>query len=246
MPKFAAIIPAAGSSTRFGGAVKKPFSILHGKPIWQRTLDLFAKHPDCVRALLVISPDDLEEFQGKHAALIGLAYENVRIVPGGHERFESVANALAHVPEEADLVAVHDAVRCLTSPQLIQSVLEVAATAGGAMAAVPVADTLKRVEPNSKSIVETVPRQNLWQAQTPQIFSRQKLIVAYARRSEITVPITDDAQLLEALGEQVVVVPGSPRNFKITTQDDFHLAELLLAPPPTPTKPKPSFFDEDS
>ncbi|MGL6075972.1 MAG: 2-C-methyl-D-erythritol 4-phosphate cytidylyltransferase [Fimbriiglobus sp.] len=244
MPKFAAIIPAAGSSTRFGGLVKKPFLPLDGKPIWQRTLDLFAKHPDCVKALLVISPDDLDEFRQKHAGLLMLAYDNVQIVAGGSERFESVANALAHVPKSADLVAVHDAVRCLTTPTLIQAVLDAAHTHGGAMAAIPVADTLKRVEPSTKLIEATVPRANLWQAQTPQIFHRIRLLNAYARRGELKVAITDDAQLMESLGEPVVVVPGSPMNFKITTPDDFRLAELMLQPLIEKPKARRPFDDE--
>jgi 2-C-methyl-D-erythritol 4-phosphate cytidylyltransferase len=244
MPRVAVIIPAAGSSTRFGGPIKKPFLSLDGKPIWLRTLDLFAKRPETAKVYLVLHPEEIENFRLQYGALLMLAYDNIELVPGGAERFESVANALANVPEDVELVAVHDAVRCLTTASLITEVLQAAITHGAAMAAIPVADTLKRVEPTSNTITETVPRANLWQAQTPQVFERAALVEAYAQRAKLNIPITDDAQLLEALGQKVVVVPGSPLNFKITTPDDFRLAELLLQPPaPPPVKSRRPFDD---
>ena len=96
------------------------------------------------------------------------------------------------------------------------------------MPAVPVADTLKQVDPATNRITGTVPRANVWQAQTPQVFRRDWLAEAYAKRTSLTSPITDDAQLIEAIGHAVVVVPGSPTNFKITTKDDLELAEAVL------------------
>jgi 2-C-methyl-D-erythritol 4-phosphate cytidylyltransferase len=96
------------------------------------------------------------------------------------------------------------------------------------MPAVPVADTLKQVDPATNRITGTVPRAGVWQAQTPQVFRRDWLVEAYAKRAELAAPVTDDAQLLEALGRQVMVVPGSPTNFKITTRADLELAEAIL------------------
>ena len=245
MPRIAVVIAAAGGSTRFGGAVKKPFVTLAGQPIWHRAVDLFARRADVARVYLVLGRDDLAEFRQRHGAMLMLAYESVELVEGGAERFESVANALARVPAEIDLVAIHDAVRCLTAPALIDAVVAAAAQHGGAMPAVPAADTLKRVDPATRRVTGTVPRADLWQAQTPQVFRRDWLVEAYATRDRLAGPITDDAQLMEAAGHAVYVVPGSPLNFKITTADDLRLAEALLRPAPAePPAARHPFADD--
>jgi 2-C-methyl-D-erythritol 4-phosphate cytidylyltransferase len=242
MPQVAVIIPAAGGSTRYGGMQKKQFASLDGKPVWQRAAELFWNRPDVARVLLVIAPEDRDEFRGRFGHL--LAFANCEIVDGGAERFESVANALARVPAEAGLVAVHDAVRPLTPKSVIDDVFGLAAQTGAAMVAVPVADTLKRVDGNT--ITGTLPRGGLWQAQTPQVFKKEFLVEAYAKRAAVTAP-TDDAQLVEALGHAVRVVPGSAWNFKITTADDFKLAEALLKPKAggKPEKPTMPWFDDE-
>ena len=226
MPSVAVIIPAAGQSTRFGGVEKKPFVSLDGRPVWQRAAELFWNRPDVSKVYLAISPADRDEFRGRFGHL--LAFANAQVVDGGAERFESVANALAAVPTDVDLVAVHDAVRPLTPAPLVDAVFAAAAEHGAAMLAVPLADTLKRVEAQTSRIVETVPRAGLWQAQTPQVFRRDWLADAYSRRGSLPGPITDDAQLVEAAGHAVHVVPGSSVNFKITTKDDLDLAEAVL------------------
>lgn len=243
MPTVAVILPAAGGSTRFGGPIKKPFLSLDGRPIWVRSAELFWNRPEVVRTYVVISPEDRDEFRTKFGGVI--AFANAEVVLGGSERFESVANALAKVPEDVDLVAVHDAVRPLTPPRLIDAVLAAASKHGAAMLAVPVADTLKRVDPATRRIVGTVPRVDVWQAQTPQVFRRDWLVDAYARRSALGTAITDDAQLIEAAGHGVVVVPGSPSNFKLTTKDDLDLAEAILAKKSAaPPKPTARFGDD--
>jgi len=224
MPKFAVILPAAGKSTRFGGPQKKPFVSIDGRPIWQRAAELFWNRDDVSRVYLVINPEDRDDFKQRFTHLI--AFANAEVVVGGAERFESVANALAMVPDSVDFVAVHDAVRPLTPPCLIDAVFATAAEQGAAMLATPVADTLKRVE--DRRIIETVPREGLWQAQTPQVFRRDWLTEAYANRVKLTTSITDDAQLMEAMGHPVYVVPGSPTNFKITTKEDLDLAIAIV------------------
>jgi len=226
MPSVAVVIPAAGKSSRFGGHDKKPFVSLDGRPVWQRSAELFWTRPDVSTVYLVLSPDDRDEFRARFGHLI--AFANVALVNGGAERFESVANALALVPASVDLVAVHDAVRPLGTPALIDAVFAAAAAHGAAMPALPVADTLKRVDPATHFVTDTLPRTGLWQAQTPQVFRRDWLVAAYARRGAFPGPITDDAQLVEALGHAVVVVPGAPTNFKITTKDDLDLAEAVI------------------
>ena len=226
MPTLAVIIPAAGKSSRFKGKEKKPFVSLDGRPIWQRSAELFWNRAEVTRVYLVLPPEEREEFRSRFGHLI--AFTNIALIDGGEERFESVANALARVPETVDFVAVHDAVRPLGTSRLIDSVLAAAVAHGAAMPAIPVADTLKQVDPTTNQITATVPRAGLWQAQTPQVFRRDWLVAAYANRSQLTTPVTDDAQLVEAIGHSVVVVPGSTSNFKITTADDLELAEAVL------------------
>lgn len=226
MSQFAVIIPAAGRSSRFGGAQKKPFVSLDGRPVWLHTAEAFWKRDDVSKVYVVIAPEDRDDFRTRFGHTVTFA--NAEIVSGGAERFESVANALARVPESVPLVAVHDAVRPLVTPALVDAVVRAAGEHGAAMLAVPVADTLKQVAPDTNRITGTVPRAGVWQAQTPQVFRRDWLARAYANRGALNVPITDDAQLIEALGHSVVVVPGSPLNFKITTQDDLELADAVL------------------
>ncbi len=225
MSTFAVIIPSAGQSSRFGGLEKKPFVSLDGRPIWLRTAELFWSRVDVSRTYLVIAPDDRESFRSRFGHL--LAFANAELIEGGKERFESVENALKAVPSEVDYVAVHDAVRPLVTGKLIDTVFAASRETGAAILALPVADTLKRVD--GSVIRETVPRSVLWCAQTPQIFRRDLLVDAYRRRSEWNhVSITDDSQLMELCGHHVTVIPGSPTNFKITTQDDLVLAEAVL------------------
>lgn len=226
MSRVAVIVPAAGRSSRFGGIEKKTFLSLDGRPVWQRACELFWTRDDVSKVYLVLAPEDRADFRIRFGGVI--AFANVEVVDGGAERFESVANALARIPESVEFVAVHDAVRPLGTERLVSAIFAAAREHGAAMPAVPVADTLKRVDPATNRITGTVPRAGLWQAQTPQVFRRDWLADAYARRAELGAAITDDAQLVEAAGHAVVVVPGSPANFKITTRDDFELAELIL------------------
>lgn len=226
MAGVAVIIPAAGGSTRFGGVKKKPFVSLDGRPVWLRSTELFWTRDDVTKVYLVVAPGDRDEFRARFGHLI--AFANAEVVAGGAERFDSVANGLAAIPPGADYVAIHDAVRPLATNLLIDAVFAAAIAHGAAMPAIPVADTLKQVDPATNRITGTVPRAGLWQAQTPQVFRRDWLTDAYARRASFPGPITDDAQLVEAAGHPVVVVPGSLANFKITTKDDLALAEAVI------------------
>ena len=244
MSQFAVILPAAGRSTRFGGAIRKPFLNLSGRPIWQRTLELFHRLPEVRQVILVLAADEIDEFRQTYGGLLLLVYDKVTFAPGGSERFESVANGLAALHADITHVAVHDVVRALTSEDLVRAVFAAAVEHGGAIAAIPTADTLKRIDPITKRILETVPRDGVFQAQTPQAFERSLLERAYAERGRFGTAITDDAQLVEAVGGTVVVVPGSPLNFKITTPGDWKLAEALLNPPP-PAEVKPRFVRDD-
>ena len=149
-------------------------------------------------------------------------------VAGGEDRVASVALALAATDPKTDLVAIHDAVRPLIRPAVIREVLRAAAEHGGAVAGRPVDHTVKRIA-DGQRIVETVPRERLWVAQTPQAFRRDVIVRAYAERARAGPGITDDAQLVEALGLEVVMVQCDAANLKITTPEDLRLCEALLA-----------------
>jgi 2-C-methyl-D-erythritol 4-phosphate cytidylyltransferase len=243
MASVAVILPAAGKSSRFGGREKKPFTLLDGRAVWLRAAELFVNRPDVKQVLLVISPEDREMVVGRYGAT--LMFMDIMIVDGGAERFESVANALAKLRPEIDLVAVHDAVRPVTPPGVIDAVFAMAEQHGAALPGVAVADTLKRMD-ETMTVRETVSRQGLWQAQTPQVFRRDWLTDAHARRASLGAAITDDAQLVEAAGHPVRMVPGSPFNLKITTADDLKLAEMFLNKRDTEAAKKPTRpFDDD-
>lgn len=237
MARFATIFPAAGRSSRFGGHDKKPFVPLAGRPIWLRTVVRFLQRSDVVQALLVLSPDDVDLFRERFRD--ELAMLPIEIVPGGAERFESVANALARLTPDVEYVAVHDAVRPCVSDECLEAVFAKAVETGAAMLAVPVADTVKRVDAAGR-VTETVPRQGLWLAQTPQVFRRDWLEAAYAQRGRLGRAITDDAQLVEAAGHAVHVVAGESTNLKITTPADLLVAEAALLAEAVAREPLPA------
>jgi 2-C-methyl-D-erythritol 4-phosphate cytidylyltransferase len=243
MAKFAVILPAAGRSTRFQFQKrKKPFVELLGRAIWLRSAEHFVNRPDVIQTLVVVSPEDMDWFKEKFAP--NLAFMNVEIVAGGTERGDSVRNALARVDPEAEFVAVHDAARPLLVADWINNVFQAAEQHGGAILALPVTSTLKRGAADG-TIGETVSRENMWAAQTPQVFRREWLLEAYAQQGKLQP--TDEAQLIEQLGRPVQLVEGSPLNMKITTDADFRLAEVALGalPKPKGLRPLHPFADEE-
>jgi 2-C-methyl-D-erythritol 4-phosphate cytidylyltransferase len=244
MPRFAVILPAAGRSSRFKDKEKKPFVNLDGRAVWLRTAELFITRDDVAQTLLVIDKDDEEMVRRRYGP--NMAFMNVQLVHGGAERFESVANALKKLIADADFVAIHDAVRPCITEELISAVFARAADAGAALLAVPVSDTVKRVDDRGK-VLGTMPRQGLWLAQTPQVFRRDWLEAAYAGRAQLKQAITDDAQLIEAAGHPVTVVEGAPSNLKITTKADLSLADAILKSRPKPkgTGPVHPFAEEE-
>jgi 2-C-methyl-D-erythritol 4-phosphate cytidylyltransferase len=230
MPRYAVILPAAGRSSRFSQQQrKKVFLELKGRAVWIRAAEAFLNRDDVVQTLIAVSPDDMEWFREKFRP--NLAFMNIDVVAGGVERADTVQNALARVRADAEFVAVHDAARPLIVKEWVDAVFQAAAKSGAAIPGVRVAATLKRVGAGN-AITETVPREGLWEAQTPQVFRRQLLLDAYAQRG--TFQATDEAQLVERLGHEVTVVEGSPMNFKITTGEDFRMAEAVLDALPKP------------
>lgn len=242
MPKTSVIIAAAGRSSRFQDKnYKKPFAPLANRPVWLHSAERFVNRSDVVQVIVVISPEDREDFHfrfGSNVAILGLD-----VVEGGAERSDSVAAALARVKPEAEMVCVHDAARPCLADEWIDNVFAAAAKTGAAILAVPVVGTLKRVRNNK--IEETVARENLWEAQTPQVFRRKLLLDAYAARDDFQA--TDDAQLVERIGHAVEIIRGSNVNIKITTREDLRLAENALKALPKPKLDRAAhpFADDD-
>ncbi|HOI55392.1 MAG TPA: 2-C-methyl-D-erythritol 4-phosphate cytidylyltransferase [Phycisphaerae bacterium] len=225
--RAALLIPAAGQGLRFGSHVKKPYIELAGRPVFLRTLDRFRDVEAITCRILVIGPDDLDFVRCNYQHeldTLGVAH----LVCGGRERYDSVVAGLACVPEACDLVVVHDAVRPLVPLRAIVEALTVAERIGAACVGMPVHDTIKRVT-DGDIVEETIPRKSLWAAQTPQVFRTALLRQAYERLHAFPGTVTDDAQLVEALGHPVAMVEGSRANIKITTPADLPLAEAYLA-----------------
>lgn len=226
MSKLAVIIPAAGSGSRMGARVPKPFLKLHGVSVLEHTIRAFAQVDEVEQVVISTSADWISEVE----AILENFKNDVSfldVVQGGRERQHSIYNALPKIFQEIDLIAVHDAVRPFISKELIKECCEAAEEFGGAIVAVPAKDTIKKVNADSV-IVNTPDRSELWQAQTPQIFQKKLLIKAYdsAIREEFTG--TDDASLVERIGGNIKVVEGDRRNLKITYPIDLKVAELIL------------------
>ncbi len=255
--RVSVIVAAAGQGKRFGAKHNKIFAKIGGRPVFLRTLELFANRDDVCQIILVVNADDVDEIKDRFGGNLG--FMSVKIVTGGAERTDSIRNALAQVDAEADLVAVHDAVRPCVSALWIDDVFAEADRTGAAILAYPLCGTLKRVskttrEPESGKqvmlggevvpgmspatrkawvIEETVPRVGLWEAQTPQVFRRDLLIDAYAKAEGSA---TDDAGIVEATGVAVSVVPGDARNVKITTRKDLATASAVIGSLPKPKR----------
>ena len=232
MTPFALLLPAAGLGTRMGG--RKALLELAGQPLIAHTLRCFAPFREHLcQTILVAHPDDLEPIETHWGALLRESYRVTDVVPGGARRQDSVRAGLACLRPEAELVAIHDAVRPFVSPQAILAAIEAAEATGAAIVATPMKPTVKRVAEGR--IAATVDRRGLWCAQTPQVFRRQLILDAYAAAERDGLDATDDAQLVEHIGRPEAVVPGSDLNIKITTPEDLRLAEAILAHGLVPT-----------
>jgi 2-C-methyl-D-erythritol 4-phosphate cytidylyltransferase len=208
-----------------GGDTPKQFRLIAGQPLLLRALRPFTRHPRVGPIVVVLPPE--------HAAsppewLRLLLSERLLVAAGGDDRQQSVANGLLRLPAGPTLVLVHDAARPFVEPELIDRVLAVAALGAAAVPGVPLADTVKETDA-AGLVVRTVPRERLVAVQTPQAFPRAMLETAHqrARRDPGSAPATDDATLCERLGHPVRIVAGSTRNLKLTTLEDFALAESL-------------------
>jgi 2-C-methyl-D-erythritol 4-phosphate cytidylyltransferase/2-C-methyl-D-erythritol 2,4-cyclodiphosphate synthase len=216
-----AIIAAGGRGARFGGTLPKQLLTLAGKSILQRSVEALARSP-LVTDLVVALPREVA--LDPPAYLLG--NPRIEVVEGGARREDSVANAFARVADRAEVVVVHDAARPLVSEEVIRRTIAAAAAHGAAIAAVRARDTVKRADV-TRTIVATLPREEIFLAQTPQAFRAAVLKDALAA-SRRDVDATDEAMLAERAGHRVTLVDGDPRNLKITTPEDLATAERLL------------------
>ncbi|MCK4660491.1 MAG: 2-C-methyl-D-erythritol 4-phosphate cytidylyltransferase [Phycisphaerae bacterium] len=225
MSKVAVIIPAAGRSERFGKGESKTLAKIDGRPVFLRTIEHFINRDEVIQTILVVAVPEWEQVRATYGANLG--FMGVELIEGGEERMDSVAAGLERVKEEADLVAIHDAARPCVAARMIDGVFAEAAKSGAAILASPITGTIKRV--NKSGVIDaTVSREALFEAQTPQVFRRELIVEAYANRATGEEPVTDDAQLVEAMGHPVSVVKSDPTNLKITTKADIILAGAIL------------------
>jgi len=217
------LIVAAGSGSRLGSATPKAFIRLGAHSLLWYSMRTIAQVPMIDEAVIAV-PAGMESLARDEAKAAGLALP-LKIVPGGTERQDSVRIALALTSAESECVMIHDAARPFATVAMFEAVLAAAAEHGAAIVAIPLADTLKRVD--SGAIAATIPRGALFQAQTPQAFRRDLLKRAHREALARGIVATDDADLVERIGAKVRIVEGSTLNLKITTPADLQVAQAL-------------------
>jgi 2-C-methyl-D-erythritol 4-phosphate cytidylyltransferase len=221
-----AVVVSAGKGLRFMEGKKKQFHILGGRPILVHTLEKFEACPLIHSILLVVGQEDmdycLKEVIEQHK------FQKVsQIVPGGRRRQESVKNGIDALPKDADIVAIHDGVRPFITRAMIEDSIHSAVRNGAVVLAMPVKETIKVSNPDG-TVLKTLDREFLWQIQTPQTFQVNIIKEAYYRATEDGFIGTDDASLVERIGQKVHILPGSYTNIKITTPEDLLLANLFF------------------
>lgn len=221
-----AIIAAGGRGQRLGAGIPKQLLTVNGQSLLQRSVSLFVAHPEIDEVVVALPPD----LAAEPPPYLRASPKPLRIVAGGPRRQDSVANAFAAVAEQADVVVIHDAARPFATPALISRTIAAAAESGAALAAMRARDTVKRAGAEATAMVaETIPRESIYLAQTPQAFTRRVLRDALAL-SEADVDATDEASLAERAGHPVRLVEGEQSNIKITTQEDLAVADALAQP----------------
>lgn len=221
----ALIIPAAGSGSRMQKEIPKPFLKLKGRSILERTIRAFLPLASLQQVIVATSEDFLD---ATRKILDPLLSERIagQAVIGGRQRQHSIHNAL-HVTADVDLVLIHDAVRPFVKLEHIEACCRAAFETGAALLGIPSKDTLKRVD-ERHHVQETPPRSFMWQAQTPQVFRKALVMKAYEHADRDQFTGTDDASLVERLGEPVKMVEGDRMNMKLTYPLDLELAELII------------------
>ena len=218
-----AILLAAGKGMRFKSKTPKPLVKIASKPIIIYSLDALARNPDIKDIIVVVNSENKE---GILRLIKTYRIRKIKgIVKGGEKRQDSVINGLKALDKRTDFVLVHDSARPFIGNNIIVSLIKQAKKSQAAIAGVPVRSTVKKVS-DSGFVEETIPRKNLWEIQTPQVFRKALILKAYARFGKKEA--TDDSSLVEKLGSRVCVVPGFYSNIKITTPEDLIIAEAIF------------------
>ena len=222
MNKVSAIILAAGSGSRFGEI--KQFKELNGKPIWVYSINTFILS-ECVDELILVIPNYSLETLKKSQIFISLnKKDNIKLVSGGESRKDSVINGLKSVKEENDIVCIHDAARPFIKTSYIKYSIDACSEFDGAIIAIPAVDTVKKAD--NQLIKNTIDRESLWMAQTPQTFKKDKLLYAIKNFSHLN--ITDESILMEEANFKIKLIQGDQSNFKITNAIDWELAKVIV------------------
>ena len=222
MNKVSAIILAAGSGSRFGE--KKQFKELNGKPIWFYSLNTFIQSESVDELILVIPNDSLETLKQSQVFTSLNKTNNIKLVSGGESRKDSVFNGLKVVKKAIDIVCIHDAARPFIKASYIKHSVEACSEFDGAIIAIPSVDTVKKVD--KQIIKNTIDRESLWMAQTPQTFKKDKLLYAIKNSSHLN--ITDESMLMEEANFKIKLIEGDQSNFKITNEIDWELAKVMV------------------
>jgi 2-C-methyl-D-erythritol 4-phosphate cytidylyltransferase len=220
----AAIIPVAGTGSRFPGSKPKQFLEISGQPVVAVTIQSILSVAQIQKVVVVCSREMHDHMQKISGSMPQFAPRGV-LTEGGKERQDSVYNGLKVLNENTDVVLVHDGVRPLVSGEILQNSIQVAHKHGACVAAVPVKDTIKRVK--HKRVLETLKRDELWQIQTPQTARYQWLKNAHDQAIKENFYTTDEAALLEWQGYSVHIIDGDYKNIKITTPEDLKIARLF-------------------
>ncbi len=220
--KVSAIIPAAGSGARFGG--KKQLKVLGNRPLLFHTLQPFIDLDLITEIVVAVPEEDVAQVDRELRSLSSA--KPIKVVAGGKHRQDSVFLGLKAADVKADLICIHDAVRPFVSAEMISGAVETCRQHDAVVVALPARDTIKQVM--GGQIIATLPRESIWQAQTPQVFLRPVLLEALELAHKEGIQGTDEAALAERLGYQVGVIEGSALNIKITTTEDWEFAKAIF------------------
>lgn len=227
MEKVTAIIVAGGSGKRMGMSIKKQYILLSNKEVLAHTIEAFDKCELIQEIILVVSEDEINKV--KKDIVEKYSFNKVRkIVSGGTERQDSVYNGLLATSNDTKYVMIHDGARPFIKEKIIREALKLTIEKEATVVAVPVKDTIKVVDNKKQMVIDTPNRTTLWSIQTPQSFSKELLLKAYAYAKSENLAVTDDSMLVEAYGKAVYIVQGEYTNIKITTPEDLIIGEAVL------------------
>ena len=222
MNKVSAIILAAGSGSSFGE--EKQFKVLKGEPLWLYTLKPFISSILINELIFVLPEKSIKNIRSSNKYKLISKKKEIKLVPGGAKRKDSVLNGLLSTKKANDFVCIHDVARPLIKESLIDKTINGSMGFDGCILALPSTDTVKIV--NEKVVYSTVDRNSVWMAQTPQVFRKDKLLKAYKEHS--SVEVTDESTLMEMMGFSIKVINGDINNIKITSKMDLEIAKIIM------------------